>query len=1236
MHAVRSSTTHLTRSAPATRMLATAAVAAMLAVSGPASRLAQADATPTAEHRGAKDATAIAVVDGLSIEVAATSTEGVWQVTVRPASDGQPADAKTNIKTSGGVASINPKTGRIDIRDEGGRIAWEGGISPIESFGRAKVPGLEISWKAPAGERLYGLGERFNALDQAGKKVDCWIEDAPGQGDTSAHTYFVTPVAYSSAGYAFFASTNPEATFDLNTAGDGTNRYLRPDREVTFFVAVAPTLVDLIAKRAAVQGLPRAIPDWAYGAWISRNSYETQAEAEEAIQGHLQRGYPVAAIVQEAWKGSSETGDFNNFSKERWPRLDEFFSLCKQHGIHNVLWQVPIIHPSSPQFAEGKSKGYFVKKPDGSISFRKEWLAGFANLDFTNPEAVKWWKDQMRDEVRMGVFGYKADDGEDIKADDVFHDGRRGWQMHNEFSTLYNKALIELFDEEHVPGMLWARSGSLGNHLYPGLWAGDQEATWQQMRSLIPAGLSTGISGMPYWSHDIGGYFGESKPELYTRWLQLGALSPMMQYHGNKPREPWYFGQTADDAYKLLVHLRMNLKPTFVALGNEAARTGLPIMRPVALHHPDDKRFFGEDTQYLLGRDLLVAPVLEQGAAGRVVKFPAGTWHHALQPLSFQGPGEFEVPIGLVDAPLFVRDGAVTNVQLAEGKSLGEWRPDAPIRDLKWTAARAVIRDLRAPLIGDPIGRTTVIAFDVAEGYRGTLAAEWYWADAPADVRQATIKASGREVTVDLTPGADDRVLGHRQVYTLRGPAMAVGSPALAFRGEVDWSSPIAVDVATDGSPIADAGPRKITTILRNRSGRPIEARVEPRAKEGIRVSPLSRAVSIPPRGEARVEWNATLPPARDEVGDLRVDFSVVAGKDVPLATASAAFALPGRWAIVGPFPAGTRQAHTTRFAPEFSLSPDVAFETGEGKTVRWQQLPTGHFARNGGIDFAEAVGHRDQAAAYAMTRLRSDREQPVELRFGSDDTLKVWLNGKLVHSVETYREAKPDQEIVKATLQAGENTLLVKVGQDVNGWRLMYRATGPDGAPLSGVGDGFNAASWAQFASDRPTSTEIVRPPASLAWRVLGPVAAMPAQAGDWTLPSDGGALKSAAEESAGWKAVPAAKSPSNRIDLAALLGPAGGSVAYVAADVTVEQPTAAAIVGGSDDGISIWLNGKLVHRAEAPRGFAPDSDHVPVTLAAGRNVIVARVNQVGGDWLVQIEPQDAQGRPLATTKRN
>ncbi len=555
---------------------------------------------------------------------------------------------------------------RVDIAPDGSKSlihagSWVGEARPLASYGRAQVPGIEISWQA-ADEAIYGLGQRFNSLNQSGKKCEMWIRDEPGQSGGDA-SYFCTPVLFSTRGYAVFAADNPEGDFDFNSAGDGKNRYRRTGQTATFYVATGKSLKELIAVRAKFQGPFAGIPDWAWGPWISRNSYENQSEAEAAIRGMIERNIPVAAIVQEAWKGTSETGDFNNFSTNRWPRLDAYFKLCSDQNIKTILWQVPVIHPSSPEYAAAAKAGYFVKATDGSVRLRKHWLEGFANVDFTNPKAVAWWKNLLRPLVRMGVRGFKVDDGEDIEADDVFSDGRRGWQLHNEYPVLYARAVASLFKEEGASSVLWVRSSSLGGEQTPVLWAGDQYAKWDQLRSLVPAGLSASMSGAPFWGHDIGGYIGTPSPELYIRWTQFGAFCPLMQYHGQTAREPWNFGKDAEDAYKLLANLRVSLKPTLIALGQEATRTGMPIMRPMILEFPDDPRFLDEDTQYMLGPDLLVAPVLSEGATKRTVKFPRGTWVHLLDKRLFEGPTDAEVEIGLQSVPVFARKGSAAQIR---------------------------------------------------------------------------------------------------------------------------------------------------------------------------------------------------------------------------------------------------------------------------------------------------------------------------------------------------------------------------------------------------------------------------------------------------------------------------------------------------------------------------------------------------------------------------------------------
>ena len=567
------------------------------------------------------------------------------------------------------------------------RAVWSGAVSALDGYGRLRQHGLRIAWKARDGEALYGLGQRFNGLNQAGRKCEMWIRDEPGQAGGEA-SYFCTPVVFNPGRYAFFADDNPEGDFDLNSAGDGWNVYSRAGESCTFFVAAAPSLKELLRQRASIQGPFKTIPDWAWGVWMSRNSYEKQSEAEEAIHGMVERDIPLSVIVQEAWKGKSEEGGFNRFSAERWPDLDAYFKLCAKHGIRTILWQVPIIHPSSPEYQDAAKAGYFVKAPDGSVRKREHWLDGFANIDFTSPAAVEFWKNQLRPLVRRGVSGFKADDGEDIEADDAFADGRRGWQVHNQYSVLYAKALYELFAEENTDGLLWCRSGSLGLERFPILWAGDQYGNWDQLRSLIPAGLSASLSGMPFWGHDIGGYIAKPETELYIRWAQFGAFCPIMQFHGQTPREPWYFGDEAEKAVKKLAHMRMNLWPAFAALGREAVATGLPIMRPMSMEFPDDARFLSEDSQYMIGHDLLVAPILSAGTHQRTVKFPPGVWRHLLEPRQYTGPSEEEIELDLQSVPVFVRVGSRLKVQLSPNASLGTWNKDMPIREISLAPVR--------------------------------------------------------------------------------------------------------------------------------------------------------------------------------------------------------------------------------------------------------------------------------------------------------------------------------------------------------------------------------------------------------------------------------------------------------------------------------------------------------------------------------------------------------------------
>ena len=1115
---------------------------------------------------------------------------------------------------------LDAKSGELSVWQDESRI-WFGSVEWIPEYGRAAVPGLHLHWEATHDEHLYGLGERFDRFDQHGHRVEMWIQDRPGMA--GGVSYFCTPVLFSSRGYALYATDNPEGEFDLNADGSGRHHYRRAGESMTFYLAFSRSLKDLVQQRVARQGPLRGIPDWAWGPWISRNSYEEQSEAEAAIQGMIERDLPVAAIVQEAWKGTSETGEFNRFSPQRWPDLDAYFALCREHDIRTVLWQVPIIHPASPFYAEGVEKGYFVKKEDGSVSHRKEWLAGFANIDFTHPEGTAWFKDQMRDAVRLGVYGFKADDGEDIKPLDVFHDGRRGWEMHNEYAALYNLAMLEVFDEEGIDGILWARSGSLGIEQAPALWAGDQYATWEQMRVLIPAGLSSGLSGMPFWGHDIGGYIGDPGPELYMRWLQLGTFSPLMQYHGIEPREPWTFGAEALAAYRRLSHLRMNLRPTLISMGQETVRTGLPIMRPMTMEFPNDPRFGAEETQYMLGADLLVAPVLEPGVTGRTVLFPEGVWQHLLDPVAYEGPGEAEVPIPFDGAPVFVRSGARLPVELDENASLGNWRRGAPLAELAFDAGRPILNNPALPLKPSLHKRYALFTAGVREDQVERLFFTVTWEAQPDVEHPVEAEWQDGRVTVRIPPPSPDMTTSHAQTFRIRRND-AEGE--ILWQAELRWQPPFAMQAERGWPRVLAGNESALITTLTNQSRDDLPVRLILTPGAGADGEPEERTATIGAKAQEVWTWPITAAPGTDLAA---VSFHVALKKhDLLLAEAHLAMARPLTWAVAGPFLAEPHAAYALSTPAEWTFSPEALF-AAEPRPVRWEHVPQEHVIEHSGLDFIALFGPHTHASVYAMTHIESDTEQEIEIRAGSDDTLTLWLNGEQVFDKEVYRDADWDQEVIPARLRKGTNRLIAKVAQAEFGWRLHLHLTGPNGEPLRGVRDAFDTI--ADFDAARPLSGDARAHPGPLDWRIAGPFPFHEPDSFSKAGPLDALAERDMPLDQAAdirWYSVAPDRAPGQPIDLTELLGPAEFAFAYAVSEVAAEEGTTAEVICGSDDGIRLWLNGTLVLDADRMRPFAPGQDRVRVHLRPGRNRLVARISQAEAAWMFHVELLD-----LATT---
>jgi alpha-D-xyloside xylohydrolase len=347
-------------------------------------------------------------------------------------------------------------------------------------------------------------------------------------------------------------------------------------------------------------------------------------------------------------------------------------------GLRLSLWEHPYISVESELFAVGKEKGYFVRRPDGEVyaidyglslspkpdgrvrlaAGRDSWNAPAAMVDFTNPEAVLWYKDLHRPLLRMGVDAFKTDFGEDIPADAVFANGQTGATMHNLYPLLYNRAVFEVTQEEKGYGVVWARSGFAGSQLYPLVWSGDPAADFQSLASTVRGGLSAGLSGLPFWSSDIGGYRGAPPAELYVRWAQFGFFCSHSRMHGDSPREPWVFGEEAAAIVRRYALLRYELFPYIYSAAFEAGLEGLPIIRALPLVFPDDPNVFDKDFEYMFGPWFLVAPVVEPGGK-REVYLPEGVWFDYWTGETLVGPRNLSLLVPLDVLPLYVRGGAI-------------------------------------------------------------------------------------------------------------------------------------------------------------------------------------------------------------------------------------------------------------------------------------------------------------------------------------------------------------------------------------------------------------------------------------------------------------------------------------------------------------------------------------------------------------------------------------------------
>lgn len=599
-----------------------------------------------------------------------------------PGRDGSWKVAETNDKivysSDYGTIQINKNPWRIVLKDKAGRILSQtAALSDADSTqvkytpfcfvkrGSDNARRINPVFTLTADEMIFGCGESATGLNKAGQKVNLFVTDP--QGPETDQMYKPIPFFMSNRGYGMFMHTSAPVTCDFGATYIGLNKMFMGDENLDLFVFFGEPK-DILDEYTDLVGKPGMPPVWSFGTWMSRITYFSEKEGYDVAANIRKNKYPCDVIhFDTGWFDVDWQCDYK-FSENRFQNPQQMLKDLRSQGFHVCLWQLPYFTPKNRYFSELIEKDMYVKNGNGELPYED------VVLDFSNPETVKWYQDKLAGLLNIGVSAIKVDFGEAAPLNGIYASGKSGWYEHNLYPVRYDMAVSEITKKLHNENIMWARAAWAGSQRYPLHWGGDAATTNTGLLGTLRAGLSFGLSGFSFWSHDMGGFVKSTPEDLYCRWIPFGFLTSHTRAHGAPPTEPWlYDSKRVQDVFRKSAEMKYRLMPYVYAQAKECTEKGLPMLRALFVEFPDDPGAWKVDDEYLFGSQILVAPLLESGMTGRTVYLPEGKWIDYQTEKVYEG-GWHRIEAGSLPIIMLVRDGSVLpHLKLAQSTAEMDW-----------------------------------------------------------------------------------------------------------------------------------------------------------------------------------------------------------------------------------------------------------------------------------------------------------------------------------------------------------------------------------------------------------------------------------------------------------------------------------------------------------------------------------------------------------------------------------